>query len=80
MGGEGGEGLGGVEGGKTLIRMYCMQKYFIFNKMGKYFLKNSSSSLPPPLPLPLLPPSVHDPQTFSRIPAYKYNRTMETIS
>lgn len=31
MGGE--ERLGGVEGGETMIIMYCMRKEFIFNKI-----------------------------------------------
>lgn len=36
----GGEELGGEEGGKTIIRIYCMRKDSIFNKRKK-------KSLPP---------------------------------
>lgn len=32
---RGGEELGGVEEGETVIRVYCMVKQSIFNKRGK---------------------------------------------
>jgi hypothetical protein len=32
---RGGEGLGGVEGGEIVIRIYCVRKGSIFNKRKK---------------------------------------------
>lgn len=32
---RGGEEMGGVEGGGTVFRLYCIRKEFMFNKGGK---------------------------------------------